>query len=83
MEFTTNRKKSEFSCINNVTARYPYIDSIRKLGSWSKCKKYDLLFAVFRARDEINRFHVPDIDLIAKNVCEDNFRHISAHIRIS
>lgn len=38
---------------------------------------YYLLFAVFRAGNEIHGFHVPNIDRISQDVCEDNFRNIS------
>ena len=35
IELTTNRRKSEFSCINSVTARYPYIHFRKaKHNSW-------------------------------------------------
>lgn len=38
---------------------------------------HNLLFAVFGASDEVNCLHVPYVDFIAQDVCEDDFGDIS------
>lgn len=76
IEFTTNLKKSEFSCINRVTARYPCgqsKSSTKHEGWWA----YDLLLAIFRARNQIYGFHMPDVYFIPQNIREDDFSDIS------
>jgi len=37
---------------------------------------YNLLLAVLRTRDEVDCLHVTDVDLVPKNVCEDDLGDI-------
>lgn len=40
-------------------------------------KAYNLLFAIFRARDKINSLHMPHIDFVTEDISEDNLCNIS------
>ena len=40
-------------------------------------RSYNLLFAIFRARDKINSLHMPHINFVTKDVGEDDLCNIS------
>jgi len=46
-------------------------------------KAYNLLFTIFRARDEINSLHMPHIDFVTEDIGEDNLCNISERERFS
>jgi hypothetical protein len=40
-------------------------------------RSYYLLLAIFRAGNEIDSFHMPNIDLISQDIGENNLRDVS------
>lgn len=42
-----------------------------------KGSTYDLFLAVFRARNEVYSFHVSNVDLVTKDIREDDLGYIS------
>lgn len=74
MEFTTNRRKSEFSCIRSVTARYPCEVSV--WGLWKGNVAHNLFLAILHTRYKVDGFHVSNIDFVSQDVGKDDFSYV-------